>query len=316
MNDVAAGTAVPTATVAVVVKDRKDWMTRCLDSIQAQQDVAFEILIVDNGSTDGTLQEMQLRAATSPQPMHVAQAEGPLGSARNFAVQTATTEFVAFTDSDCTVLPGWLAAGIEEFSPTVGVVQGRTVPMRTPEPWAATIEISAFSKLYETCNIFYRRKALIDAGGFDSEMPHFGDDVGAGWRVIKSGWEAKWTDGAVVAHEVTYPGLRWWLKRAGRYDCWPQLARTFPELRDEVFFAKIFLNRRHIGVLLGLAGVVSAAGARRPWPLIGAVPILYRWRPRAISRAGLRNSGYGLAFDYATLVALLRSSVRNRTPVL
>jgi glycosyltransferase involved in cell wall biosynthesis len=303
-------------TVAVVVKDRKDWMARCLDAIDQQAGPDFDIVVVDNGSVDGTYEMLLERRDHTTHALTVAREDGSLGRIRNAALRVAGGDIVAFTDSDCVPHPGWLAAGFAGFTGDIAAVQGRTVPMREPHPWDVTIEIPAFNNRYETCNLFYDRAALLGVGGFDETMPNLGEDMVAGWRLRRAGHSAGWAGDAVVEHEVTFPGLGWWVRRGLRYYCWPRLVREFPDVRRDIFFARYFLNARHVLILAAVAGVIAAAVIPSPYPLIAVLPLLWRWRPRAISRRGLRNSCYGLVFDLAAFVGVLRGSLTTGHLVL
>lgn len=306
----------PSVTVAVVVKDRREAMARCLDAIDAQDHPDFEILVVDNGSTDGTYQALLERRGRSSRTFTVEQQPGSLGHVRNHALRTARTDLIAFTDSDCVAEPGWLRAGLAQFNDRIGVVQGRTVPARPATSFEATIDISAFSHRYETCNIFYRRAALLDAGGFGEEMPQIGEDMVGGWRLRRAGWEWAWADDAVVAHDVTYPPIRWWVRRGFRYECWPQLVRDFPEARDELLYRGFLLNKRHIFVFAAAAGIVAAVALRNPIPVIATAPLLWRWRPLPKRGRTVRNSVCALAFDAASVAGVVTGSVKHRTLVL
>ena len=307
---------VPRVTVAVVVKDRKDLMARCLDAIDAQEGVDFDLLVVDNGSTDGTFEYLVDRATSAPRPMTVIQQLGSLGRVRNAALQHAQGDVIAFTDSDCVPSPGWLRAGLAGFAAGEAVVQGRTVPARQAGSFEATINISSFSHRYETCNIFYDRAALAEVGGFGEDMPQIGEDMVAGWRIRRSGRSAGWAGDAVVTHDVTYPPIRWWVKRGWRYECWPRLMREFPEARTTMLYRGFLLNRRQIAVMAALAGIGVAAATLDARPLAAAAPLLWRWRPMPSRGRTIRNSACALAFDAATFAGLVRGSIMTRTIVL
>jgi glycosyltransferase involved in cell wall biosynthesis len=306
----------PGVTVAIVVKNRKDLIARCLDAVEAQADVDFDILVVDNGSTDGTLEYLVDRAAASSRPMTVMQEPGSLGRIRNAALREARGDIIAFTDSDCVPSPGWLRTGLDAFSDDVAVVQGRTVPARQAGSFEATINIPSFSHRYETCNIFYDRVALAEVGGFGEDMPQIGEDMVAGWRIRRSGRDAVWAGDAVVTHDVTYPPIRWWVQRGWRYECWPQFIRQFPEARSTLLYRGFLLNRRQFAVIAAAAGVGCAAATLDPRPLAAAVPLIWRWRPLPSRGRTVRNSLCALAFDAASLAGLIRGSIKNRTVVL
>jgi glycosyltransferase involved in cell wall biosynthesis len=290
-------------------------MARCLEAIDRQSGATFDIVVVDNGSVDGTYEMLLEVRARTQHTLTVTRDLGTLGQIRNTALHTARGEIVAFTDSDCVPRPGWLAAGLAAFGEGIAAVQGRTIPMRDPHPWEATIRIEAFDHRYETCNLFYDRKALLDLGGFGETMPQLGEDMVAGWRLQRAGRSAAWAGDAVVEHEVTFPGLRWWLRRGLQYHCWPRLVSEFPDVRAHLY-GRYFLNARHVLVLLAVAGAICAAALTSPYPLIAVLPFLWRWRPRAASRRGLRNSCYGILFDLAAFSGLLRGSVTTGRLVL
>jgi hypothetical protein len=248
--------------------------------------------------------------------MTVLREAGSLGHIRNLALAAAKGAIVAFTDSDCVPQPGWLRAGIDAFHGDVAVVQGRTVPASEPAQWDATITISSFSHRYETCNIFYDRDALLSVGGFGEKIALLGEDVVAGWRLRTAGKASAWQPDAVVAHEVSYPSVTWWIRKGLRFEFWPSLVREFPDVRRELMFARYFLNNRQPRVLFAVAGAVAAAGALNPWPLLATAPLLWRWRPVGLSRRALDYSIRGLAYELATFAGLLKGSVRARRLVL
>ncbi|HVX68590.1 MAG TPA: glycosyltransferase [Mycobacteriales bacterium] len=309
-------TPTVTVTVAVVVKDRKESIAYCLDGIERQEGVDFDVVVVDNESTDGTYEYLLERSQHASRTMTILREPGSLGHIRNLALETATGAVVAFTDSDCVPQPGWLRAGVDAFAGDVAVVQGRTVPASQPKHWEATIDISSFSHRYETCNIFYDRAALLGVGGFGKAIAHLGEDVVAGWRLRAAGMGSAWQPDAVVAHDVSYPGVGWWIRRGLRYEFWPGLIREFPDARRELMFARYFLNNRQPRVAVAVLGVASAAGALSPWPLLATAPLIWRWRPEALSRRALDYSIRGLAYELAMFAGLVKGSVRARRLVL
>jgi glycosyltransferase involved in cell wall biosynthesis len=302
-----------TTSVCVVVKDRRELMLTCLDAILEQR--PDQVVVVDNGSEDGTYEALLARAAAEP-TMTVVQDRGSLGRIRNRAVELATGDVVAFTDSDCRPLPGWLDAGVAALTEGVGVVQGRTVPAGpTDTPFFATQDISAPTGLFEACNVFFRREALVATPGFDEAVGFFGEDSAAGWHVQRAGWRDGWAQDAVVEHVVTTPGFGWHLRRTRSYANWPALMRAFPEKRALLWHG-VFLRQRSAETDAAVVSLLAAALTRRPLLLAGAVPFVARHRPRGLSRRDLVGAASSAAFDLAVSAALVRGSVRARTPVL
>jgi glycosyltransferase involved in cell wall biosynthesis len=284
-------------TVNIAVKDRRAMLAACLDGLAAQTFRDFDVVVIDNGSTDGTPDE-----AARPRGFEVKVLTelGSLGAVRNAGVRASDGELVAFVDSDCVPTRDWLARGVAAFDdPAVNVVQGTT----RPDPaaargrWDATQDISAFTGRYEACNLFYRRDALLRAGGFDEAIGFFGEDTMAGWAVHRLGGEERFAADAVVHHAVTHPGLRWHLRRCLRYGNWNKLARRYPEIR-QLFWHRWFLRRRNIDTLLVL-------------------PLLWRHRPYTWRRRdAIVDALGGVVFDLTIEAALLWGSIRERTLVL
>jgi glycosyltransferase involved in cell wall biosynthesis len=291
-------------------------MARCLDAIEAQTDVDFDILAVDNGSTDGTYELLLERQSAPGSSLTVIQHAGSLGRIRNVALEHARGRVVAFTDSDCVPEPGWLAAGLRELTDGVGVVQGRTIPIRAVGSWDATIHITDFNHRYETCNIFYDRAALLAAGGFGEDMPQFGEDMVAGWRLRRAGWQARWAHDAVVAHEVIHPPIVWWLKRGWRYEAWPRLVKEFPEARDQLLYKRYLLNRKQLIPITATVGIVLSCALLSPWPALLVLPLLWRWRPLPRHGRTLRNSWCAILYEFAVLGGLVRGSIKARALVI
>lgn len=311
----------PTASVAVVVRDRREAMTRCLAAIARLSPAPAEVLVVDNGSRDGTPEMLRHHAPAYPVPLRLLVHPGSLGEARNAAVAAVRTDVVAFTDSDCEPTPGWLGAGLAAMGAGIGVVQGRTRPAQpVRRRWAATQDIAGLTGLYETCNIFYRVTVLRAAGGFSTSIGFFGEDTAAGWRVRRLGWQAAYAPEAVVEHAVSYPGLGWHLRRAFGYGHFADLVAEFPEMRTQLLWGRLFLRRRNavaaLGVASALAGGMQALRGHAPVAWAATLPWLIRHRPRRGGVAGIADAAGGLAYDAAVFAGLCAGSLRTGTPVL
>jgi cellulose synthase/poly-beta-1,6-N-acetylglucosamine synthase-like glycosyltransferase len=305
-------------SVAIAVKDRRDLIEQCLDAVVTQAvPGGVEVVVVDNGSTDGTYEHLLARAEGSPVPLRVLRDDGPLGRVRNVAVGAARAPIVAFTDSDCVPAPGWLAALLVPLAdPAVGVVQGRTEPdPAVPQGrWSATQQLTGLTERYETCNIAYRTEALRGAGGFDEAVGFFGEDTAAGWAVRRAGWRAVFAPEALVHHAVTHPGLAWHLRRARGYRNWNALVRRFPELRDELLWRRWFLRPSSAAFSAAAAGVLLAPWRRSLLAL--ALPYAWLRRPRGRHRSDLVDAAGAIAFDGAVFAGLVEGSMRERTLVL
>jgi GT2 family glycosyltransferase len=98
-------------TVATTTRNRQDSVLRLLDSLAPQLELGDELIVVDNGSTDGTGTAVgQWILANCPSGRLVVEARGGTSQARNTALSASTRSVVCFLDDDATVEQGWLAA--------------------------------------------------------------------------------------------------------------------------------------------------------------------------------------------------------------
>src|SRR5690606_2178999 len=154
----------PRVSVVVPVRDRRAMLAELLHALAAQTYADAEVIVVDDGSTDGSAEEAERRG------VRVVRGDGQGAvAARQAGVKAARGEILAFTDSDCVPEPGWLEAGVRAVDAGADVVQGHTRPARR----RALLERSLWvddDGLYETANVFYRRTAFDAAGGFDGSL--------------------------------------------------------------------------------------------------------------------------------------------------
>jgi glycosyltransferase involved in cell wall biosynthesis len=95
-------------TVVVPVYNMKDYLSKCIDSLLRQTCYDYEIVIVDDGSTDGSSQMCDLEAEKSDRIRVVHKPNGGLPSARNCGMDNARGEYVVFPDPDDWVEPDYL----------------------------------------------------------------------------------------------------------------------------------------------------------------------------------------------------------------
>lgn len=300
-------------TVIIPVKDRREQMLRCLDAALALDYPDYEVLVADNCSTDGTPEACLERAKSSDIPLRVERFEGSLGEMRNRAVECASGEIVAFTDSDCLPQPGWLRAGVGRFldDPRLGVVCGRTLPEESIEGarWPATIQVEGWSGRYEGANLLFRREALLQTGGFDEVVGHFWEDTAAGVALKRAGWGATFEPDALVFHDVTFPGYRWHLKRAWKQSHVGPVLKQYPELRTELFWLRIFQRPRSALWLLFVVGIVLAPRTRAA--LLLTVPYLWLRFPRYPHPRAVGDFAELVAFDSVNVAGAFVGAARE-----
>ena len=96
-------------SVVVPIYNVKPWLSECVNSILEQEiDVPFEVLLVDDGSTDGCAEVCDAFAAKDPRVKVIHQENGGLSAARNTGIDAAQGRYYAFVDADDRICPGFL----------------------------------------------------------------------------------------------------------------------------------------------------------------------------------------------------------------
>jgi len=132
----------PQLSVVVSTYNRGDLLAGAVRSILAQQDACtprFELILVDNNSTDDTRTVIERFAAVDSRVRYVFEPMQGSSHGRNAGIRTARAPLVAFTDDDVRAEPGWLAAVARAFDehPDADVIGGRVLPLwpTTPPSW-------------------------------------------------------------------------------------------------------------------------------------------------------------------------------------
>jgi glycosyltransferase involved in cell wall biosynthesis len=312
---------MPKVSVVVPTFERAERLPALIAALEAQSLPRddFDVIIVDDASRDGTAGVLEHLVATAGVKLRVLRNErnrGP-GVARNAGWRASDAPVIAFTDDDCTPAPQWLEAGLAALDGApIGIVQGKTIP----DPnvalgrWAVTQTIESFTDRYETCNIFYRADVLRVVGGFDENMPFFGEDTVLGWTARRMGIDSVFEGRAVVHHAVSHPGVDYFRRWAVQHGNWAILVRRFPEMRREVLWLRLFTKRRH-AALIAAAGGIAGGVFWRP-ALALAIPYAMYLFPRKLQRDEVVDRLLGAVFDSAVVAGMLRGSARERTLVL
>ena len=183
-------------TAIVCTRNRAEMLARAIDSLVAQSLPAkkYEILVVDNGSTDNTPELLHERASQYGNLRYVSEPELGLSKARNTGLNQARTDLVAFIDDDATASQGWLEGIYRNFScrhPRPGLVCGPVnaewgaprpswlqdywLPFFSVVQWSADARCLDADEWVVGANFAVPRSLAIDCGGFDPALGRKGE---------------------------------------------------------------------------------------------------------------------------------------------
>lgn len=274
----------PLVTVIIPTWNGRGLLTRCLEALAAQTYTDFQVLVVDNGSTDGTVEWIR-SAYPSVHVIALSQNKG-FATAINIGIKATRSPLVVTLNNDTIPLPTFLeelVTASEQF-PEVGMFAA-TLLLSPFKVDAAGIYIDRLGVARQVgwqqspaqlgsspCPIFgpcagaalYRRTLFEDVGLFDETYYAYLEDVELAWRARWAGWAAMWVPYARAYHEHSATGRRnlpykFWL--LGRNRIWT-IRRHYPRPFFYAYFPLIALNEL-------ITGLGAALFIRHPAPLVG-----------------------------------------------
>jgi GT2 family glycosyltransferase len=212
----------------VVNWNRRDLLQACLQSLKRQQvNQPFEVVVVDNGSSDGSPEmvanEWVNRAVIKVVLLRNRENRG-FCAANNQGFAASDTEFVALLNNDAEAEPGWLEALASAFEgrPDVGMAASKILVHEDPRRidkvghliypdgqnrgrGTGELDEGQYDRVEEVlwpdgCAAMYRRSMLDEIGAFDEDFFAYADDAELGLRARIAGWKCLYVPGAVVRH--------------------------------------------------------------------------------------------------------------------
>ncbi|KPQ36058.1 MAG: Glycosyltransferases involved in cell wall biogenesis [Phormidesmis priestleyi Ana] len=200
--------SVPTVSVVIPVYNCQQYIAEAVQSALGQ--TAHEVIVVDDGSIDDT--KLVVEALSDPRLRYAWQPNQGVSAARNYGINLAQGELVAFLDADDYFLPHQLAeqAALFAADPELGLVQSgwQRVSesgglLAAVEPWAMAgdLTIESFLKFKPVLPsaLMVRRDWLITVQGFDLEL-QAAEDVDLVSRLLLAGCKAAWLKAVTVSY--------------------------------------------------------------------------------------------------------------------
>lgn len=211
----------PVATIVIVAYNSGVLLQRCVDALALQTLGAFEAIIVDNASEDGSVDQLKLPDAR----FRIIRAGANLGfaAANNLAFRTARTPWIATLNPDAIAEPGWLEALVRasENYPYAAMFGSTQLDAADPSRLDGCGDAYCFlgmgwrglhgrsltllppvGETFAPCAAaaFYRRDVLDEVGGFDERFFCYCEDVDLAFRMRLLGATCVQTPDAIVAH--------------------------------------------------------------------------------------------------------------------
>ena len=206
----------PLISIVIAARNAEKTISKCLMSLEKLNYPAFEVIVVDDGSTDRTA---SITAGFQGIKLLHTDGIGP-SAARNMAVKEARGEFIAFTDADCIVDIAWLTELMKGFtSEKVAGVGGAQQSPEDETPFGKKVHLffskcgfftnymQSGSEIREvahspSCNVIYRKIVYEKFGGFlEGFWP--GEDLELDHRLVQRGYELVNNSAALVCHYRT-----------------------------------------------------------------------------------------------------------------
>jgi GT2 family glycosyltransferase len=243
----------PVVCVIVVNWNGEPYVAECVDSLLAQTYPRTEIIVVDNGSTDGSVGLLRERYGAKIRLIVNRDNRGFTGG-NNDGMAAAVGDYVALINNDATADPGWVAALVREaeLDPRVGMCASKIVSYddRAVIDSAGLLlsrdglgrgrgRLERDGDRYDRpedavmpsgCAALYRRVMLDEIGTFDESFFMYCDDVDLGLRGLVAGWRCRYVPDAVARHRYSASAGKYSLRKVflvERNRVWVML-KSFP----------------------------------------------------------------------------------------
>jgi len=204
-------------SIVICTRNRGDRLAGTLRSLEAiETKVVWEVLLVDNASTDDTAEIIHAHCETHEPSRYLLATDVGLGAARDTAWRAARGEIVCFTDDDCYLEPDFVDAMDQAYRayPQIGGLGGR-IMLFDPTDARVTIDERSDPSMFEAnqfvppgqfhgANLSFRRTVLDEIGGFDRKLgagtPFPSEDIDVCAAVIHAGYPMRFDPRPVVSH--------------------------------------------------------------------------------------------------------------------
>lgn len=204
----------PQISVIIPTFNRYELLEKTLQSInRIDYPISkFEVIVVDDGSTDQTeIMVTELSAKIRYKIIYHKQKNAGVTKARNTGIELSSHEIIAFISDDVTVDEKWLTIGVKKFlNPKVGGVEGGVIATEKEKITPFTHQTEALTpRRFVGANIFFRKTTLEEIGGYDTRFCyHIREDTDIALSILKKGWIIE-SDFESKVYHPTYKSKYW-----------------------------------------------------------------------------------------------------------
>ena len=307
----------PGASVIVPAYQAAQTITQCLDSLKRLNYPDYEIIVVDDGSTDCTA-----AIAESAGVRTLKLAHRGLAAARNAGLAAAQGSVVAFIDADAEADSDWLyhlveaitrretvAAGGQNFAPKLTTTWAAAIATAPGQAQEVRLDDQDLAQLCG-CNMAVDKTRLGNCQAFDCAFTNAGDDVDFSWRMRDSQMTLAYAPGAVVFHEPRRTVGAYLIQQRGYGRAEGLLFRKYPGRQDRIYagsswFAQWFGAGPLIYYGAFGRGLFQTVYPRSWMPLAAQFPLTCQWVGIAalLVVLGVLNWAFGLLGTAGLLVS-------------
>jgi glycosyltransferase involved in cell wall biosynthesis len=270
---VSAADPVPQVSVVTIFLNAERFLGQAIESVRNQTFRDWELVLVDDGSTDGSVEIAGRAAALDADRIRLVRHEGGarrgMSASRNLGIAAARGEMIAFLDADDVYLPGKLErqAALLDSHPEAALVYGpslhwhswtgrpedagRDAPRKLGVPPDTLVLPPTLVRLFldhrawtpATCSVLVRRSAIAAVGGFDEAFQGMFEDQVFFYKLLLE-WPA-WVEGVAGDRYRQHPGS--WSEMERRSGGWyPSRRRPNPARGRFLEWLEGYLNERSI----------------------------------------------------------------------
>jgi GT2 family glycosyltransferase len=214
----------PLISLVIVCWNSGKYLPRCLESVSRQTFRDFETIIVDNGSSDNSINSLEKRFPQIAMRVERLTQNVGFAAANNLGARLARGKWLVLLNADAFPEPGWLAelAAASEINPSFTTFSSRQLQAGNPEildgagdayhvsglAWRIGLGYPSAGYGLQSVEIFspcaaaamYLREAFWEVGGFDEDFFSYFEDVDLGFRLQLCGYRCLYVPQAVVYH--------------------------------------------------------------------------------------------------------------------